>query len=178
MDEGRLTDSFGRTIDFRNTVIIMTSNIGTRELKEFGAGIGFTRTSGGDNKLHSRNVIKKALNKRFAPEFINRVDEIINFDQLDLDAIVRIVDLELAQVLKRTREMGYNLMLDEAVKKFLANKGYDIQFGARPLKRAIQNFIEDELSELIVSDKINEGDNIRVTVDGESDKLKFEVTAE
>ena len=178
MDEGRLTDSFGRTIDFRNTVIIMTSNIGTRELKEFGAGIGFTRTSGGDNKLHSRDVIKKALNKRFAPEFINRVDEIINFDQLDLDAIVRIVDLELAQVLKRTREMGYNLMLDEAVKKFLANKGYDIQFGARPLKRAIQNFIEDELSELIVSDKINEGDNIRVTVDGESDKLKFEVTAE
>ena len=130
MDEGRLTDSFGRTIDFRNTVIIMTSNIGTRELKEFGAGIGFTRTSGGDNKLHSRDVIKKALNKRFAPEFINRVDEIINFDQLDLDAIVRIVDLELAQVLKRTREMGYNLMLDEAVKKFLANKGYDIQFGA------------------------------------------------
>ena len=178
MDEGRLTDSFGRTIDFRNTVIIMTSNIGTRELKEFGAGIGFTRTSGGDNKLHSRDVIKKALNKRFAPEFINRVDEIINFDQLDLDAIVRIVDLELAQVLKRTREMGYNLMLDEAAKKFLANKGYDIQFGARPLKRAIQNFIEDELSELIVSDKINEGDNIRVTVDGESDKLKFEVTAE
>ena len=178
MDEGRLTDSFGRTIDFRNTVIIMTSNIGTRELKEFGAGIGFTRTSGADNKLHSRDVIKKALNKRFAPEFINRVDEIINFDQLDLDAIVRIVDLELAQVLKRTREMGYNLMLDEAAKKFLANKGYDIQFGARPLKRAIQNFIEDELSELIVSDKINEGDNIRVTVDGESDKLKFEVTAE
>lgn len=178
MDEGRLTDSFGRTIDFRNTVIIMTSNIGTRELKEFGAGIGFTRINGGDNKLHSRDVIKKALNKRFAPEFINRVDEIINFDQLDLDAIVRIVDLELAQVLKRTREMGYNLMLDEAAKKFLANKGYDIQFGARPLKRAIQNFIEDELSELIVSDKINEGDNIRVTVDGESDKLKFEVTAE
>ena len=178
MDEGRLTDSYGRTIDFRNTVIIMTSNIGTRELKDFGAGIGFAKIENAGNKEHSRAVIQKALNKRFAPEFINRVDEIINFDQLDLNAIVNIVDLELAQVLKRTKEMGYNLSLDNSAKEFLANKGYDIQFGARPLKRAIQNFIEDELSELILSQGISEGDNISVTADTENDKLRFTVVSE
>ena len=178
MDEGRLTDSYGRTIDFRNTVIIMTSNIGTRELKDFGAGIGFAKIENAGNKEHSRAVIQKALNKRFAPEFINRVDEIINFDQLDLNAIVNIVDLELAQVLKRTKEMGYNLSLDNSAKEFLAKKGYDIQFGARPLKRAIQNFIEDELSELILSQGISEGDNISVTADTENDKLRFTVVSE
>lgn len=178
MDEGRLTDSYGRTIDFRNTVIIMTSNIGTRELKDFGAGIGFAKIENAGNKEHSRAVIQKALNKRFAPEFINRVDEIINFDQLDLNAIVNIVDLELAQVLKRTKEMGYNLSLDNSAKEFLAKKGYDIQFGARPLKRAIQNFIEDELSELILSQGICEGDNISVTADTENDKLRFTVVSE
>jgi ATP-dependent Clp protease ATP-binding subunit ClpC len=174
MDEGRLTDSYGRTIDFRNTILIMTSNIGTRELKEFGKGIGFAETSS-DNKLHSREVIKKALNKRFAPEFINRVDEIINFDQLDLSAIVKIVDLELRQVLKRTKEMGYTLLMSEEGKNFLANKGYDVQFGARPLKRAVQNYIEDELSELIISKKINAGDTIKVEVDTANDKLLFVV---
>ena len=178
MDEGRLTDSYGRTVDFRNTVIIMTSNIGTRELKDFGAGIGFTKFENSDNKQYSRGVIQKALNKRFAPEFINRVDEIINFDQLDMNAIVNIVDLELAQVLKRTKEMGYTLLLDVSAKEFLAKKGYDIQFGARPLKRAIQNFIEDELSELILSQSIAEGDIINVAADGDSDKLRFDVTKE
>jgi ATP-dependent Clp protease ATP-binding subunit ClpC len=178
MDEGRLTDSYGRTIDFRNTVIIMTSNIGTRELKDFGAGIGFAKIENRDNKEHSRSVIQKALNKRFAPEFINRVDEIINFDQLDLNAIINIVDLELTQVLKRTKEMGYTLLFDASSKKFLAKKGYDVQFGARPLKRAIQNFIEDELSELILSQSISEGDNINVTVDTENDKLRFVIANE
>ena len=178
MDEGRLTDSYGRTIDFRNTVIIMTSNIGTRELKDFGAGIGFAKIEDSGNKEHSRAVIQKALNKRFAPEFINRVDEIINFDQLDLNAIVNIVDLELAQVLKRTKEMGYTLSLDDTAKEFLAKKGYDVQFGARPLKRAIQNFIEDELSELILSQSISEGNNISVTADSENDKLRFTVINE
>ena len=178
MDEGRLTDSYGRTVDFRNTVIIMTSNIGTRELKDFGAGIGFTKFENNDNKQYSRGVIQKALNKRFAPEFINRVDEIINFDQLDMNAIVNIVDLELAQVLKRTKEMGYTLSLDASAKEFLAKKGYDVQFGARPLKRAIQNFIEDELSELILSQSIAEGDAICVTADSDNDKLRFDVTKE
>ena len=178
MDEGRLTDSYGRTVDFRNTVIIMTSNIGTRELKDFGAGIGFTKFENSDNKQYSRGVIQKALNKRFAPEFINRVDEIINFDQLDMNAIVNIVDLELTQVLNRTKEMGYTLLFDASAKEFLAKKGYDVQFGARPLKRAIQNFIEDELSELILSQSIAEGDIINVAADGDSDKLRFDVTKE
>ena len=178
MDEGRLTDSYGRTIDFRNTVIIMTSNIGTRELKDFGAGIGFAKHENNGSKEYSRGVIQKALNKRFAPEFINRVDEIINFDQLDLNAIINIVDLELTQVLKRTKEMGYSLSLDTQAKEFLAKKGYDVQFGARPLKRAIQNYIEDELSELILSQSIAAGNNINVTVDAENDKLCFTVVNE
>ena len=177
MDEGRLTDSYGRTVDFRNTIIIMTSNIGTRELKDFGVGVGFMNIQNGDSKQNSRAVIQKALNKHFAPEFLNRVDEIINFDQLDMSAIVSIVDLELAQVLKRTKEMGYTLIMENSAKEFLAKKGYDVQFGARPLKRAIQNHIEDELSELIISQNINEGDTINVTVEDGADKLKFEVIA-
>ena len=177
MDEGRLTDSYGRTVDFRNTIIIMTSNIGTRELKDFGVGVGFMNIQNGDTKENSRAVIQKALNKHFAPEFLNRVDEIINFDQLDMSAIVSIVDLELAQVLKRTKEMGYTLIMENSAKEFLAKKGYDVQFGARPLKRAIQNHIEDELSELIISQSINEGDTINVTVEDGAEKLKFEVIA-
>ena len=177
MDEGRLTDSYGRTVDFRNTIIIMTSNIGTRELKDFGVGVGFMNIQNGDTKENSRAVIQKALNKHFAPEFLNRVDEIINFDQLDMSAIVSIVDLELAQVLKRTKEMGYTLIMENSAKEFLAKKGYDVQFGARPLKRAIQNHIEDELSELIISQSINEGDTINVTVENGAEKLKFEVIA-
>ncbi len=175
MDEGRLTDSYGRTIDFRNTVIIMTSNIGTRELKEFGAGIGFAKADAASGK-QGNDIIKKALNKRFAPEFLNRVDEIINFEQLDLEAITNIVDLELSPVLKRAAEMQFTLQLDREAKEFLANKGYDKQFGARPLKRAIQTYIEDELSELIISQTIKEGDNINVTADKQNDKLRFEVT--
>ena len=177
MDEGRLTDSYGRTVDFRNTIIITTSNIGTRELKDFGVGVGFMNIQNGDTKENSRAVIQKALNKHFAPEFLNRVDEIINFDQLDMSAIVSIVDLELAQVLKRTKEMGYTLIMENSAKEFLAKKGYDVQFGARPLKRAIQNHIEDELSELIISQSINEGDTINVTVENGAEKLKFEVIA-
>ena len=177
MDEGRLTDSYGRTVDFRNTVIIMTSNIGTREVKDFGKGIGFTKFDN-NNKQYSNDIIQKALNKRFAPEFINRVDEIINFDQLDMNAIVNIVDLELSQVFKRTKEMGYTLLMDDTAKRFLAEKGYDIQFGARPLKRAIQNYIEDELSELILSKSVNEGDIINITADTQNNKLLFEVKTE
>lgn len=175
MDEGRLTDSYGRTVDFRNTVIIMTSNIGTRELKDFGSGVGFTKLDHVDNKQYSRDIIQKALNKRFAPEFLNRVDEIINFDQLDMDAIIRIVDLELMQVSKRIKEMGYTLIPDDNAKKFLARKGYDIQFGARPLKRAIQNYIEDELAELIISGNLSQGNSVLVNKDPQNDKLVFEV---
>ena len=177
MDEGRLTDSYGRTVDFRNTVLIMTSNVGTRELKEFGAGIGFAKDERNDSVEHSRSVIQKALNKRFAPEFINRIDEIINFDQLRLDAIINIVDLELAQIVKRVTELGYTIELTTEAKKFLANKGYDIQYGARPLKRALQNYVEDEISELLLDGALKPGDRILVTTTEETDKLKFEVTA-
>ena len=175
MDEGRLTDSYGRTVDFRNTVLIMTSNVGTRELKDFGAGIGFAKDERAGSAEHSRSVIQKALNKRFAPEFINRVDEIINFDQLGLDAIVNIVDLELAQIIKRVTELGYTIEFTPEAKTFLANKGYDIQYGARPLKRALQNHVEDEISELLLDGVLNVGDRILVTTGETGDKLKFEV---
>lgn len=138
MDEGRLTDSYGRTVDFKNTIVIMTSNIGTRQLKEFGKGIGFAAQVRTDDKEYSRSVITKALNKSFAPEFINRLDEIITFDQLDLDALTRIIDIELKGLYSRVENIGYKLVIDEDAKKFVATKGYDVQFGARPLKRAIK----------------------------------------
>ena len=164
LDEGRLTDSTGRTIDFKNTVIILTSNVGTRQLKDFGRGIGFAaqnRTA--DDKEYARSVIQKALNKTFSPEFLNRLDEIITFDQLTLDAITRIVDIELKDLLARIQANGYTIQVDDAAKRFLATKGYDIQFGARPLRRAIQNYLEDGLSELIVSGSIKPGDTIVVS---------------
>ena len=165
MDEGRLTDSYGRTVDFRNTVLIMTSNVGTRELKDFGTGVGFTKDQRAGDKEYSRSVIQKALNKRFAPEFINRIDEIINFDQLGLDAIVNIVDLELTQIVKRVQELGYSINVTPEAKQYLAGKGYDIQYGARPLKRALQTYVEDEISELLLCGSLKEGDNIVVTVE-------------
>ena len=134
MDEGRLTDSYGRTVDFKNTIVIMTSNIGTRQLKEFGKGIGFAAQVRTDDKEYSRNVITKALNKSFAPEFINRLDEIITFDQLDMDALTRIIDIELKGLYSRVENIGYKLVIDEDAKKFVATKGYDVQFGARPIE--------------------------------------------
>ena len=173
MDEGRLTDSYGRTVDFRNTVLIMTSNVGTRELKDFGSGIGFAKDERAGDKEYSRAVIQKALNKRFAPEFINRIDEIINFDQLGKEAIVNIVDLELAHIVKRVTDLGYNIEMTAEAKSFLADKGYDIQYGARPLKRALQNYVEDEISELLLDGALQPGDNIVVTAGEE--RLKFEV---
>lgn len=175
MDEGRLTDSYGRTVDFRNTVLIMTSNVGTRELKDFGAGVGFTKNEREGNKEYSRSVIQKALNKRFAPEFINRIDEIINFDQLGIDAIVNIVDLELTQIVKRVNELGYTIDLTTEAKKHLASKGCDIQFGARPLKRALQTYIEDEISELLLCGSLKAGDNIHVDKAADEDKLTFTI---
>lgn len=175
MDEGRLTDSYGRTVDFRNTVLIMTSNVGTRELKDFGAGIGFAKDERIGDKKYSRDVIQKALNKRFAPEFLNRVDEIINFDQLGKEAIIEIVELELAQIVKRVTELGYNIQLSDSAKSFLADKGFDIQYGARPLKRAIQTHIEDEISQLLLDGELKEGDTIDVDTEENNEKLKFKV---
>lgn len=175
MDEGRLTDSYGRTVDFKNTIVIMTSNIGIRQLKEFGKGIGFAAQVRTDDKEYSRSVITKALNKSFAPEFINRLDEIITFDQLDLDALTRIIDIELKGLYSRVKNIGYKLVIDEDAKKFVATKGYDVQFGARPLKRAIQNNLEDGISELILGSEMAAGDTIKVSYDKEKDLIVMTV---
>ena len=175
MDEGRLTDSYGRTVDFKNTIVIMTSNIGTRQLKEFGKGIGFAAQIRTDDKEYSRSVITKALNKSFAPEFINRLDEIITFDQLDLNALTRIIDIELNGLYSRVEHIGYKLVIDEDAKKFVATKGYDVQFGARPLKRAIQNNLEDGISELILGSEMAAGDTIQVSYDKEKDIIVMTV---
>ena len=171
LDEGRLTDNYGRTIDFKNTIIIMTSNIGTRQLKDFGRGIGFSAQNRADDKEYLRGVIQKALNKTFSPEFLNRLDEIITFDQLALNDIVQIIDIELAGIIKRVESIGYTITVEDRAKEFLAQKGFDAQYGARPLKRAIQNYLEDSLAELIVSQTIHPGDSINVSVNKEKDCL-------
>ena len=175
MDEGRLTDSYGRTVDFKNTVIIMTSNIGTRQLKEFGKGIGFAAQTRTDDKEYSRSVITKALNKSFAPEFINRLDEIITFDQLDINALEKIIDIELKGLYERMESLGYKLVIDDAAKRFVASKGYDVQFGARPLKRSIQNNLEDGLAELILNEDPQAGDTIHVGLNAEGNEVKMEI---
>ena len=181
LDEGRLTDGNGRLIDFRNTVIIMTSNAGTRQLKEFGQGVGFKATNlnglsqNEGNKERARAIIQKSLSKQFAPEFLNRLDEIITFDQLDLEAIKKIINIELKGLFKRVQELGYEMEITDEAKEYVATKGYDVQFGARPLKRAIQNHIEDGLSELILSGEIKAGDTIKISKEKDNDKLKFDI---
>ncbi len=181
LDEGRLTDGNGRLIDFRNTVIIMTSNAGTRQLKEFGRGIGFTAGNAGNyahddkDKEYARSIIQKSLSRQFSPEFLNRLDEIITFDQLDLNAIKRIIDIELGGLHKRVNELGYTLQISDKAKEFVATKGYDVQFGARPLKRAIQNYIEDGLSERILGGELQEGDTILIDKTEENAQLEFKV---
>ena len=172
LDEGRLTDGNGRFVDFRNTVIIMTSNAGTRQLKDFGRGVGFNSGQVGiamneQDKEHARSIVQKALSKQFSPEFLNRLDEIITFDQLDLDAIKKIVDIELRGLYKRIESIGYALEVSDEAKQFVAVKGYDVQFGARPLKRAIQTYIEDEVSELIINGDVNVGDTIKISKEGD-----------
>lgn len=175
MDEGRLTDSLGRTVDFKNTIIIMTSNIGTRQLKEFGKGIGFTAQTGENEKEHANSVIRKALNKSFAPEFINRLDEIVTFDQLDIASLEKIIDIELAGLYKRIEGCGYHLLLDQEAKRFVAEKGYDVQFGARPLKRSIQNHLEDGLAELIINEEPQAGDTLHVYMNVQGDGVEVKV---
>ena len=175
MDEGRLTDSLGRTVDFKNTIIIMTSNIGTRQLKEFGKGIGFTAQAGENEKEHANSVIRKALNKSFAPEFINRLDEIVTFDQLDIASLEKIIDIELTGLYKRIEGCGYHLLLDQEAKRFVAEKGYDVQFGARPLKRSIQNHLEDGLAELIINEEPQTGDTLHVCMNAQGDGVEMKV---
>lgn len=175
LDEGRLTDSNGRVVNFKNTVIIMTSNIGTRQLKDFGQGIGFTSGTSGNLKEHSRSIITKALNKTFAPEFLNRLDEIINFDQLDMESLVKIVDIELEGLYKRIENIGYKLVVEPEAKNFIAQKGYDVQYGARPLKRAIQTYVEDALSEVILSGDIQERDTILALYDKDKETVVMKI---
>ena len=178
LDEGRLTDGNGRFVDFRNTVIIMTSNAGTRQLKDFGRGIGFNAGGMGlamdeKDKEHARSIVQKALSKQFSPEFLNRLDEIITFDQLDLNAIKRIIDIELQGLFKRIGDLGYTIELSDEAKEFVATKGYDVQFGARPLKRAIQTYIEDGISERIVNGDLEPGAVIHITKTPDKEELLF-----
>lgn len=171
MDEGRLTDSLGRFIDFKNTIIILTSNVGTRQLKEFGNGIGFSSGGGDNDKASSRGVLQKALNRSFAPEFLNRIDDVIIFDKLDKEAIFKIIDIELKEFVARLEGLGYKLSLTDEAKEFIAESGCDVQFGARPLKRAIQQYIEDEISELILKGECKEGDTITISFNREDKKI-------
>ncbi|MBR5375590.1 MAG: ATP-dependent Clp protease ATP-binding subunit [Paludibacteraceae bacterium] len=172
LDEGRLTDSTGRHIDFRNTVIIMTSNAGTRQLKEFGKGIGFSMSSReGDRKL-AQSVIMKALNKTFSPEFLNRVDDVIMFDQLTKESILKIIDLELAHIYKRMEELGFSLSLEEEAKSFIAEQGYDPQYGARPMKRALQKYVEDPVAESILSNAPKEGNRLVIVMNKEKNSTE------
>ena len=179
LDEGRLTDGNGRFVDFRNTVIIMTSNAGTRQLKDFGRGVGFSASGSTglalneQDKQYARDIVQKALSKQFSPEFLNRLDEIITFDQLDIEAIKRIIDVELKGLYQRIEQIGYKIDLSDEAKEFVATKGYDVQFGARPLKRAIQNYIEDGISELIVNGNLPLGSVIHITLHENKNELAF-----
>ena len=179
LDEGRLTDGNGRFVDFRNTVIIMTSNAGTRQLKDFGRGVGFSASGSTglmlneQDKEHARSIVQKALSKQFSPEFLNRLDEIITFDQLDMNAIKQIIDIELKGLYQRIEQIGYQVELSDEAKEFVATKGYDVQFGARPLKRAIQNYIEDGISDLIVNGGLEPGATIHITKAENKEELAF-----
>ncbi|MCF2874204.1 MULTISPECIES: ATP-dependent Clp protease ATP-binding subunit [unclassified Tenacibaculum] len=176
LDDGHITDSLGRKIDFRNTIIIMTSNIGARKVKEFGAGVGFGTSSKKDQEdAHAKSIIEGALKKSFAPEFLNRIDDVIIFNSLERKDIHSIIDIELDKLLKRISDLGYNLTLSEKAKDYIADKGYDKQYGARPLKRAIQKYIEDSLAEEIVNSKLDEGDSIFMDLNEKDNKLVIKI---
>jgi ATP-dependent Clp protease ATP-binding subunit ClpC len=176
LDEGRLTDSLGRSVDFRNTIIIMTSNIGTRQLKDFGRGVGFAINKGAESENeHAKYIVQKALKKAFAPEFLNRIDDVVTFNQLDQKHIHQIIDIELKDLYSRVESLNYNLKISPAAKDFLAEKGFDPQFGARPLKRAIQKYLEDEMAEIIIKASVTEGDTISVGFDKKHEKLLIRI---
>ncbi|PKQ60607.1 Clp protease ClpC [Labilibaculum filiforme] len=174
LDDGQLTDSLGRKVDFKNSIIIMTSNIGSRELKDFGKGIGF-QTGGADSNDYTNSIIQKALKKAFAPEFLNRIDDLIMFNSLTQKDIHKIIDIELDGLYKRVNDLGYNIKISVAAKDFIAEKGYDVQFGARPLKRAIQKYLEDEMAEVIIRASISEGDTISVGFDKAKQKVTTKI---
>ncbi|MDE5987696.1 MAG: ATP-dependent Clp protease ATP-binding subunit [Prevotella sp.] len=178
LDEGRLTDGNGRLVDFRNTIVIMTSNAGTRQLKDFSRGIGFGSSSsdGTINGDYARSIIEKALRRQFAPEFLNRLDEIVMFEQLSLDSIKKIIDIELRDLHSRVSELGFRLRISDKAKEFVAEKGYDVQFGARPLKRAVQRYVEDELCNLLLDGNLQQGNIIRIGKPKTAEKLVFSVS--
>jgi len=177
LDEGHITDSLGRRIDFRNTILIMTSNIGSRQLKDFGAGVGFgtaSKTSQADS--NAKSVIENALKKSFAPEFLNRIDDVVIFNPLEIEDIHLIIDIELSKLSKRIDDLGYKLILTKKAKDYIAEKGFDKQYGARPLKRAIQKYVEDALAEEIVTSKLKEGDSIFMDLDKDKNELTIKIT--
>jgi ATP-dependent Clp protease ATP-binding subunit ClpC len=176
LDYGQMTDSLGRKISFKNTIIIMTSNIGARELKDFGQGIGFNTSAKQKNSQeNSRRVIEKALKRSFSPEFLNRIDDVIIFNNLNKEDINQIIDIEMITLLKRIKTLGYTVKISEKAKDFLAEKGFDSKFGARPLKRAIQKYFEDPLSEEIINAQIKEGDTIKVSLSKEETALEMKI---
>ncbi|MDA9330572.1 AAA family ATPase, partial [Flavobacteriaceae bacterium] len=174
LDDGFLTDSLGRKINFQNTIIIMTSNIGARQIKDFGTGVGFS-TSAQKAQSHDleKGVIENALKKTFAPEFLNRIDDIVIFNALEKEDIMKIVDIELEKLSKRITKLGYTLKLSKKAKGFLGDKGFDKKYGARPLSRAIQRYLEDLIAEEIVSNRIKEGDALKIDWDGKDEKLSL-----
>ena len=177
LDDGQMTDSLGRKISFKNTIIIMTSNIGARQLKDFGQGIGFNTTAKINNSdNHSKGVIEKALKRAFAPEFLNRIDDVIVFNSLEKKDIDKIIDIEMDSLLKRIDTLGYTVKISEEAKDFIAEKGFDSKFGARPLKRAIQKYFEDPLSEEIINAQIKEGDTIKVSLNKDKSTLTMKIT--
>jgi ATP-dependent Clp protease ATP-binding subunit ClpC len=176
MDEGQLTDSLGRRVDFRNTIVIMTSNIGTKQLKEFGSGVGFsTQSQIAQSNQNARGVIQKALRRTFAPEFLNRVDDVVIFNTLDKDNIFKIIDIELKGLYNRIENIGYSIKITPAAKEFISNKGFDMQYGARPLKRAIQKYIEEPVAEIIIKTEINQGDTITVGFNKKNETTSIKV---
>jgi len=176
LDDGQLTDSYGRKVDFKNTIIIMTSNIGTRQLKEFGDGVGFSTQAKSSSKAsRTKGVLENALKKTFAPEFLNRIDDVIIFNSLERDDIHKIIDIELRHLYKRIEEMGYTLKLTTKAKDFISERGWDANYGARPLKRAIQKYIEDPLAEAILNNEMSKSDIIKMSYDGKSEHLDIVV---
>jgi ATP-dependent Clp protease ATP-binding subunit ClpC len=175
LDEGQLTDSLGRKVDFKNTIIIMTSNIGTRELKDFGRGVGFRSTTESASNDYAKSVIQKALKKAFAPEFLNRIDDVVMFNSLTRENIHKIIDIELKGLFERIHNLGYNIQLTSSAKDFVAEKGYDVQYGARPLKRAIQKYLEDEMAEVIIKSEIQVGDTIQVGYSKKTDEITIKI---
>lgn len=178
LDDGHITDSLGRKIDFRNTIIIMTSNIGARQVKDFGSGVGFGTTAKiTQQDATNKGIIESALKKSFSPEFLNRIDDVILFNALEKEDIQKIIDIELNKLITRIENIGYKLILSEQAKNYIADKGFDKQYGARPLKRAIQKYIEDTLAEEIVNAKLHEGDTIHMNLDEENQKLVIDITS-